>query len=398
MKKSLICIFIIFPLFTIAQTIKGSVKDSSGNSIPFANILIKENQIPSSIAEFTAARSGKFAFTLKKKYQTILIEVTTPEYYNETFIIQNPKIDEVYTINFVIQKKELTELKEVVVVSEKKSYSIKQDTLTYNIENYKDPSDKKIQDVLKRLPGIELNEKSGEIKYKGKSVETVTLDGDNLFGYNYSLGTKNINIDMLEQVQAIDNYSENPLLKGIEGGEKVSLNLKLKKGKTDYSGNIDSGLGLNNDVNILNNSNANILGISKKYKSFGTITYNNIGVNHSPFDYFSSNKSIEQQKERDLSTHKIISEALFNNPIDDARANINSMFFSNYNSIFKVSKRISIKSNIYFINDNIKLNQLNTSENTFQNETITTTDNYNTNKKPQFYRGDIELKYNTSKN
>ena len=158
--------------------------------------------------------------------------------------------------------------------------------MTYNIEKYKDPTDKKVQDVLKRLPGIEVNEKSGEIKYKGKSVETVTLDGDNLFGYNYSLGTKNINIDMLEQVQAIDNYSENPLLKGIEGGEKVSLNLKLKKGKTDYSGNIDFGLGINNDLNLLNNSNANILGISKNYKSFGIVSYNNIGVNHSPFDYF----------------------------------------------------------------------------------------------------------------
>lgn len=398
MKIHLAFILAILPLVTIAQTITGSVKDSNGNSIPFANILIKENENPTSIVEFTYARNGKFNLTLKKKYQTILVEVTSQEYYNETFIIQNTKDDQTYLIDFVLQKQNLTELKEVVVVSEKKAYSIKQDTLTYNIDKYKDPTDKKIQDVLKRLPGIEVNEKSGEIKYKGKSVETVTLDGDNLFGYNYSLGTKNINIDMLEQVQAIDNYSENPLLKGIESGDKVSLNLKLKKGKTDYSGNIDFGLGLNNDLNLLNNSNANILGISKNYKSFGTITYNNIGINHSPFDYFSFNKSIEQQKEKDLTTYKVISETLFNNGIDDERANINNMFFSNYNSIFKVNKRFSIKTNLYYINDNIKLNQLNITENEFQNQTFITTDDFNTTKKPQFYRGDIELKYNSSKN
>ena len=398
MKKSLVYFFIFFPLFVIAQTIKGSVKDSGGNPIPFANILIKENENPSSIVEYTYARNGQFTTSLKKKYQTILIEVTSQEYYNETFIIQNPKVEKTYSIDFVLQKQKVTELKEVVVVSEKKSYSIKKDTLTYNIDKYKDPTDKKVQDVLKRLPGIEVNEKSGEIKYKGKSVETVTLDGDNLFGYNYSLGTKNINIDMLEQVQAIDNYSENPLLKGIEGGEKVSLNLKLKKGKTDYSGNIDFGSGLNNDLNSLNNSNANILGISKNYKSFGILNYNNIGVNHSPFDYFSSNKSIEQQKEKDLSTHKVISETLFNNGIDDERANINNMLFSNYNSIFKVSKRFSVKTNLYYINDNIKLNQLNTTENNFENQTLITTDDFKTTKKPEFYRGDIELKYNTSKN
>ncbi|MEM0541270.1 hypothetical protein WFZ85_01455 [Flavobacterium sp. j3] len=396
--KNLVCLLILFPLFTIAQTLKGSIKDSSGNSIPFANILIKENENPSIIVEYTYARNGKFITILKKKYQTILVEVTSQEYYNETFIIQNPNIEDTYSIDFILQKQNITELKEVVVVSEKKSYSIKKDTLTYNIDKYKDPTDKKVQDVLKRLPGIEVNEKSGEIKYKGKSVETVTLDGDNLFGYNYSLGTKNINIDMLEQVQAIDNYSENPLLKGIEGGEKVSLNLKLKKGKTDYSGDIDFGLGLNSDLNLVNNSNANILGISKNYKSFGTMTYNNIGINHSPFDYFSSNKSIEQQKEKDLVTHKIISETLFNNGIDDERANINNMFFSNYNSIFKVNKRLSIRTNLYYINDNIKLNQLNTTENKIQNETLITSDDFNTTKKPQFYRGDVELKYNTSKN
>jgi hypothetical protein len=398
MKKSLFYFVVFFPLLTIAQTIKGSVKDNDGNSIPFANILIKENNNPSSIVEFTSARNGEFTTILKKKYQTILVEVTSQEYYNETFIIQNPKTEEKYEIAFVLQKQKLTELKEIIVISEKKPYSIKQDTLTYNIDKYKDPTDKKVQDVLKRLPGIEVNEKSGEIKYKGKSVETVTLDGDNLFGYNYSLGTKNINIDMLEQVQAIDNYSENPLLKGIEGGEKVSLNLKLKKGKTDYSGNIDFGLGLNNDINLLNNSNANMLGVSKNYKSFGTINYNNIGVNHSPFDYFSSNKNVEQQKEIELSTHRIISETLFNNIIGDERANINNMLFSNYNSIFKINKRFSVKTNLYYINDNLKLNQVNSAENNIQNEKFITTDEFNTTKKPQLYRGDIELKYNTSKN
>lgn len=398
MKKVFFYFVVFFPLLTIAQTIKGSVKDNSGNSIPFANVLIKENDNPSSIVEFTSARNGKFSTVLKKKYQTILVEITSQEYYNETFIINNPKTEEKYEIDFVLQKQKLTELKEVIVISEKKPYSIKQDTLTYNIDKYKDPTDKKVQDVLKRLPGIEVNEKSGEIKYKGKSVETVTLDGDNLFGYNYSLGTKNINIDMLEQVQAIDNYSENPLLKGIEGGEKVSLNLKLKKGKTDYSGNIDFGLGVNEELKILNNSNANILGVSKNYKSFGTVNYNNIGVNHSPFDYFSSNKSVEQQKESELSTHKIISETLFNNIIGDERANINNMLFSNYNSIFKINKRLSIKTNLYYINDNLKLNQLNSTENKIQNETFITSDNFYTIKNPHFYRGDVELKYNTSKN
>lgn len=66
MKSILVYIFVFFPLFGIAQTIKGSVKDSNGNILSFANILIKENENPSSIVEFTYARNGLFTLTLKK--------------------------------------------------------------------------------------------------------------------------------------------------------------------------------------------------------------------------------------------------------------------------------------------------------------------------------------------
>ena len=397
MRLFLIAI-ILLPSLCIAQIIKGTLKDNDKNPILFSNILIKENSNPSSIVEFTNARNGLFSITLQKNYATILIEITATGYQTESIIIENPVKSKNYTFDFILQKIKVTELQEVIIESEKKPYSIKKDTVTYNIERYKDIGDRKVQDVLKKLPGVEVNEKSGQIKYNGKPIETVTLDGDNLFGYNYSLGTKNINIDMIEQVQAIENYSENPLLKGIEGGEKVSLNLKLKRGKTDYSGNIDIGLGINSDSKLLNNSNANILGVSRNYKSFGILSYNNIGINHSPFDYFSNNQNVEQVKEKDLTTQKVISESLFSNIIDDEKSNINSMLFSNYNSIFKINKRLSVKTNLYYLNDNINFEQISISENSFENQIFTTSDNYNTNKKPQFYRGDIELKYNTSKN
>lgn len=384
--------------YCFSQTISGNVVDIDGNVISYCNLLIKENANPESIVEFTSVRNGKFSIILKKEYETLLVEAFSAQYESTFFVIQNPDKNKSYTIDFQFKKNKVANLEEVVIVAPKKPYSIKKDTLTYNIESYKDPSDRKVQDVLKRLPGIDVNEKSGEIKYKGKSVETVTLDGDNLFGYNYSLGTKNINIDMLEQVEAIENYSENPLLKGIEGGEKVSLNLKLKKGKTDYSGNIDFGLGLNNDPKLLNNTNANILGVSKNYKSFGTFSYNNIGINHSPLDYFSGSKGVEQMKEKDFMTQKLISENLFSSILENERTNINNMFFSNYNSIFKIGKRISFKTNLYYLNDNIKFNQINNTENNFENESFRTSDNYTATKKPQFYRGDIEFKFNSSKN
>lgn len=393
-----IIIFLFITNLSFSQTITGTVTDTKGNPLVLANVLVKEVNNPESIKEFVSIRNGKFSISLEKKYEKILVEINADGYFSEKQIIENPNLGKTYEFNFQLAEDKLTELQEVKIIAEKKAVTIKEDTLKYNVSKFRDGTERKIEDIIKKLPGISVNEKTGEIKYKGKSIEAVTLDGDNMFGYNYSLGTKNINVDMVEQVQAIDNYSENPLLKDIENGDKVSLNLKLKKGKTDYSGDIDFGLGINRDKKLLNNSIANILQISKGYKAFGTFSFNNIGVNNSPFDYFSGTQNIEQSKNKNFETYKVIPEALFSNIIDNSRTNNNNLIFSNYNSLFNISKRISVKTNLYYLHDNINFQQTTNSTNIINNETFITSDNNTSNKKPNLYRGDLELKFNSSKN
>ena len=392
-----IIIFFLVVNSSFSQTISGTVTDTKGHPLVLANVLIKDVSNPENIKEFVSVRNGKYNIHLENRYEKILVEINADGYFSQTKIIENSNTTKTYEFNFQLEEDKLTELQEVTIISEKKAITVKEDTLKYNVSRFRDGTERKIEDIIKKLPGISVNDKTGEIKYNGKSIEAVTLDGDNMFGYNYTLGTKNINVDMVEQVQAIDNYSENPLLKGIENEDKVSLNLKLKKGKTDYSGTIDLGLGINSDNKILNNSVANILQISKGYKAFGTFSFNNIGVNNSPFDYFSGIQNIEQSKNKRFETYKVIPETLFSNIIDNSRTNNNNLFFSNYNSLFKISKRISVKTNIYYLRDNINFRQITNSNNVINNETFFTSDDNTSNKRPNLYRGDLELKFNLSK-
>ncbi len=396
-KKCILLCFFSPPLFIFSQTIKGKIENSYGEAVLSANIIIKDSINSEIPKEFVIARNGQYSITLKNSYKKVFIEITSNGYQKEFYELENAAKDKTYIHNFELVKDKITKLKEVVIVAEKKAFIIKKDTVKYNVSAYKDGSDSKIQDIIKKLPGIEVNEKSGEIKYKGKSVETVKLEGDDLFGSNYSLGTKNINVDMVEQVQAIENYSDNPLLKGIENDDKVALNLKLKKGKIDFSGNIDFGSGLFEENKATYNDGANILGISKNFKSFGTLSYNNIGQNNSPYDYFSYNQNVEQIKESSYYAKKIIYESLFTTNLDDNRANINNQYFGNYNSIFKIGKKISLKTNFYYLNDKIIFSQNATNINYINDEIITTSDNLNIQKKPTLYKGDLELKINTSK-
>ena len=223
--------FLLFYSFFVsqAQTIKGKIATTDHFPLESVTVIIKDSVNAKGIKEFAIARNGSYEIALKKEYATIYIEASATSYGKVGFTIPNPEKNKTYTQDFILEKDMSFTLKEVEIVAKKKPYQQLKDTVNFNVASYTEGSDRKIQDVIKKLPGMEVNDETGEIKYKGKSVETVQLDGDDLFSGNYTIGTKNINVDMIEQVQAIENFSSNKLLKGLEAGGKVALNLKLKK-------------------------------------------------------------------------------------------------------------------------------------------------------------------------
>ncbi len=397
MKKLLLLLLLTSFIFSLkAQTIKGFITTNEADTLFIGNVLFKEAKNPTSIQEFVIAKNGNYSYTFKKKYDTLLVEVRSMGYLSQSKLIFNPQKDKIYQLDFVLPV-DTMQLKAVTIQGSKR-FEQKGDTLIYEADAFLDGSEQKVEDLLKKLPGVEVDETTGAIKYKGKPVETVTLEGDNLFGQNYTLGTRNINVDMIEQVEAIENYNENPLLKDVDNGEKVALNLKLKKGKVDFSGNIDIALGTFDKNKIATNLNANILSITKGYKSFSTFAYNNVGANRSPFDYFGFSLNAEQLNEQDWYAQKIISESHFGNFLESRLVNVNSQFFGNYNGVFRIKKRTSIKLNLYAIKDRISNNQSIENKYRVQNGSFITSDNISIQKKPSQYRADIEIKYNTSKN
>jgi hypothetical protein len=391
-------VLLIFSFSVSGQIIKGRVYDTNNNLINSANILFKDSANTTIIKEFTPVKKGLFTISLKKKYSAILVEVQINGFVIPPQIIENPEPFKSYNLEFRIENEQKVNLKEVVILAKKKAFEIVEDTVKYNVSAYRDGTERKIDDIIKKLPGITVEPNTGKIKYKGKEVETVTLEGDNLFGHNYTVGTKNINVDMVDQVQAVDHYAENILLKGIEQNDKVSLNLTLKKGRLDFSGDITTGLGLFDNEKVAHDDSATLLGITKNFKSFGTLNYNSIGKNTSPFDYSGFNLNAEELRERDINATKIIPESLFSSALGNERANINNQFFGNFNSIFKIGKQLSIKTNGYYIRDRIVRNEL--VENQFQinNQSFATSDYTSLIKKPEQYRGDLEIKYTLSKN
>lgn len=398
MKQKFITILILlFPLISLSQKIEGFIKSKNGDLINNSSILFFEENNSSRAKEFLIVNNGFYSVELKKKYHNLLIKIKANGYLVEEKLIKNIKNINIYQIDFELKKDTLNELGEVIVVAKKKPFKIKKDTISFNVESYKDGSERKIGEIIKKLPGVEMDDESGEIKYKGKSIEAVTLDGDDLFGFNYSLGTKNINVDIVEQIEAIENYSKNPLLKDIQHGGKVSLNLKLKKRKFDFSGDLETSSGIFNKGNFAGGFGGNLLAVKKTYKSFLNIIHNNVGVNNSPFDYSEFNLNVEQLLEQNFLASKVIPESRISNLLDNDRSNINNQLFSNYNAIFKINPRLNIKTNLYYLNDKITINDHFENQYVINNNSFLASDNTFTTRKPNYYRGDLDLKFNASK-
>ncbi|MFV0268776.1 MAG: hypothetical protein ACK5HT_16745, partial [Draconibacterium sp.] len=184
--------------------------------------------------------------------------------------------------------------------------------------------------------------------------------------------------------------------RGIEQSDKASLNLKLKKGKMDFSGSFNCGGGMFDDNKPAFDQNANILGITKIYKSFITLNYNNVGHNYSPIDYYGFNFSMEELKEDNFYARKLISETHFSNLLDDNRGNINNQVFGSYNSAVQIGERLRVRANLFYLQDKITSNQILENQYQINGQEFTTIDNTDITKKPQQDRADAEIKWNTS--
>lgn len=393
----LILFFFLFFSYTInfAQEIHFDIKNEAGQPILFCNVLFKEKSTNSTL-EFAKISSKNPNYTLKKKYQTLLIEVTSTGYFNEVIEVLNPIENKKYSFSVVLKESKTKQLEEVVIKTPDRPYKIKKDTIVFDVQKYRDGTERKVEDLIKKLPGIEVDN-SGTIKYKGKQLETVTLDGDNLFNRNYKVGTKNINIDIVEQIEAIENYTNNKLLKGIESDGKVALNLKLKKGKSDYSGSTENALGLNNNHKLTHYAHLYLMQISKKVKSFATINSNNIGRSDAYFYEKNKSVSMDSKSDEDFKTQQLISNELFNPKIDPIRYNLNRQLFASYNNLFKIDQNIVLKSNFNFINDKINSVQNISTTNSIGSDIIETKDAKNATNKPTIFTAEIELKINTTK-
>ena len=135
-------------------------------------------------------------------------------------------------------------LKETVVMGVKSPIVVKEDTIEFNADTYKTQANAVVEDLLKRLPGVEVGT-DGKITANGKEVKKILIDGKEFFSDDPTVASKNIPADMINKLQVIDRKSDLARLTGVDDGDdETVINLTVKKGMNNgWFGTVNAGYG-----------------------------------------------------------------------------------------------------------------------------------------------------------
>lgn len=238
MKTRLFFLFIALSFFAQGQQVKlnGVVRDSLAQPLELAS-LVAINKASNALDAYTMTdANGNFSLKLKTntpyKIQVSALGLQT---INDSLTTAQTNLIRDYELRADIV------LDEVVV---KMPVLIRGDTLIYDADSFKNGSERKLEDIIDKLPGVEIND-SGQIEVEGKVVNKLMVNGKDFFDGDTKIATKNIPSSTVDKIQVLKNYGEVGQLRGVGNNQdNVAINIKLKQGKESFwFGNVTTGAG-----------------------------------------------------------------------------------------------------------------------------------------------------------
>ncbi|MFT4203540.1 MAG: TonB-dependent receptor [Chitinophagaceae bacterium] len=251
--------------------VKGTLQDSAVG--PLSNAVVAALRAKDSLmVKFTRSDSqGNFMLDLKDTGRYVFL-MTYPN-YGDLVLEQNidqPSYD--FGMRYMLTKAKI--LEDVIVKQTVSAIKIKGDTTEFIADSFKVQPNATVEDLLKKLPGIQVD-KNGKITAQGQTVPKVLVDGEEFFGDDPTLVTKNLRADMVDKVQLFDKSTDQAAFTGIDDGNKTkTINIKLKEDKKNgYFGKLSGGLATDKFRETQDMFNY----FKGKRKFAGYVTFSNLG-------------------------------------------------------------------------------------------------------------------------
>jgi hypothetical protein len=225
---SIILLYIPHILSAQNVTIAGRVKSDAEGLLAGSNIILLLAK-DSTLQKYTmAGEGGNFKLTVARADQYIL-KITHIGYVNKNIPVEINKPGGTVDLGDIILKQVDIKLMEVVIKRAKAPLTFKGDTLEYDIGQFKVPAGTNVEELLRQLPGIEIDARGG-ISSEGERIQNMLVNGKRFFDGSHQKATRNLYAEMLSTIQVYSSQTEQERLTGIPGGSTAkTMNLQLKE-------------------------------------------------------------------------------------------------------------------------------------------------------------------------
>ncbi len=285
----------------MAVVIKGTLRDESNEPLIGGTVTLLHLPDSAQVKSVATDINGRFSLSGIKSGRYAL---------RSTYVGYNPTVTPVkvgeqhITLPDIRLRTSSIMLNEATVTAVKTPVKVMEDTVEYNADTYKTQPNAVVEDLLKRLPGVEVDSE-GKITANGKEVTKILVDGKEFFSDDPKVASKNLPVNMVDKLQVVDRKSDLARMTGVDDGEdETVINLTVKKGmKNGWFGTAEAGYGTDgryqgtfninrfyndNQFTILGNANnTNDLGFTdgngNRFRRFGSAqginTSQSIGLN-----------------------------------------------------------------------------------------------------------------------
>lgn len=224
--------------------VSGRVLDSEeGEALAYATVQIMKADSTSMVTGGTT--NGRGAFAIKNvPVGNYIVKISYIGYHNffRPLTVKEGQLE--VQVGTVLLTPSSVMLQAAVVEGQVRQIEMKDDTLMFNANAFKVPEGSVLEDLIKKLPGVEVSE-DGTIKVNGKTVSKILVGGKEFFGNDKSMAMKNLPSEIVDKVKTYDKQSDMARMTGIDDGEEETvIDLSIKKGmQNGWFGNIDAGVG-----------------------------------------------------------------------------------------------------------------------------------------------------------
>jgi len=227
---------LIFPfLFICLQSlsaqnfeIKGKILDQDGRPLESATVFV-EKIADSSLVSYTVSENdGSFLISGKTEADKLNLIISFSgfkPYYRQIKIVEEIKMGE------ISMETETNDLSEVIVTANRAPITIKKDTLEFNADSFVTRPDANLEELLKKLPGVEVDT-DGNVTVNGRPVSRFLVNGEEFFGDDHRIATKNLPKEIIDKIQVMDTKTKAQEFTGRPGDpDNKTVNVTIKKDK-----------------------------------------------------------------------------------------------------------------------------------------------------------------------